>query len=146
MYRGTSNTALCHCTDCQKWSGAGYTSNIVVPRSSFSVTKDDRISLQHTPTHLTQAHPGKPKEFALKGDSRKLNNHFFCSNCGSSLYTELRVMPDLTCVKSGGLDGGANDHPIAVEFYTKGSLSYSKAVWAGGGLVRRRLLRVISSK
>jgi hypothetical protein len=64
----------------------------------------------------------------VKGDSGKLNNHFFCSNCGSSLYTELEVMPDVTCVKSGGLDGGANNHDIAVEFYTKSRLGYTKAV------------------
>ena len=37
-------------------------------------------------------------------------------------------MPDVTCVKSGGLDGGAADHPIAVEFYTKDRLKYSSAV------------------
>jgi hypothetical protein len=83
---------------------------VVVPRTAFKVTK------------------GKPKEFALKGDSGKLNNHFFCANCGSSLYTELEIMPDVTCVKSGSLDDGANDHGIAVEFYTKDRLGYSKAV------------------
>lgn len=37
-------------------------------------------------------------------------------------------MPDVTCVKSGGLDGGASDHGIAVEFYTKDRLGYCKAV------------------
>lgn len=31
-------------------------------------------------------------------------------------------MPDVTCVKSGGLDGSAADHPIAVEFYCKDRL------------------------
>lgn len=37
-------------------------------------------------------------------------------------------MPDVTCVKSGSLDDGANNHGIAVEFYTKDRLGYSKAV------------------
>lgn len=37
-------------------------------------------------------------------------------------------MPDMTCVKSGSLDGGAADHKIGVEFYTRDRLSYSKAV------------------
>ncbi|KAE9967241.1 hypothetical protein EG328_006988 [Venturia inaequalis] len=106
-----SATALCHCLDCQKWSGGASTSNAVVPRSSFSVTK------------------GKPKEFALKGASGNLNNHFFCANCGSSLYTELEIMPDMTCVKSGGLDdGGTRDQSVAVEFYTKDRVGYCKAV------------------
>ena len=37
-------------------------------------------------------------------------------------------MPDMTCVKSGSLDGGAANHPIAVEFYTKDRLNYSAPV------------------
>jgi len=57
-----------------------------------------------------------------------VNKHFFCGTCGSGLYTELEVMPDVTCVKSGGLDGGAANHPIKVEFYTKDRLGYSKPV------------------
>jgi hypothetical protein len=105
-----ATTALCHCTDCQKWSGAAYTANVVVPRTEFKVTK------------------GTPKTYDAKGDSGKINKHFFCGNCGSSLYTELEIMPDVTCVKSGGLDGGATNHPIAVEFYTKDRLDYAKAV------------------
>ena len=52
----------------------------------------------------------------------------FCPNCGSSLYTELEVMPDMTCIKSGTLDGGKADHPIAVEFYNRDRLGYTKPI------------------
>ena len=81
---------------------------MVVPRKSFSVTK------------------GSPRSYDAVGASGKVNKHWFCGTCGSGLYTELEVMPDQTCVKSGSLDGGAADHPIAVEFYTKDRLSYVK--------------------
>lgn len=37
-------------------------------------------------------------------------------------------MPDVTCVKSGGLDGGANNHAINVEFYNKDRLGYTQPV------------------
>jgi len=37
-------------------------------------------------------------------------------------------MADMTCVKSGGLDGGKADHKVDVEFYTKDRLSYAKEV------------------
>lgn len=37
-------------------------------------------------------------------------------------------MPDVTCIKSGSLDGGAANHDIAVEFYTKDRLGYAKEV------------------
>lgn len=82
----------------------------MVPRTNFKVTK------------------GKAKDYDAKGASGKINKHWFCSNCGSSLYTELEIMPDVTCIKSGGLDGGANNHKIGVEFYTKDRLGYSQAV------------------
>lgn len=55
-------TALCHCTDCQKWSGSAYTSNVVVPRKDFKVTK------------------GSPKNYNIKGDSGKMNDHWFCGS------------------------------------------------------------------
>ncbi|KAI9715802.1 MAG: hypothetical protein M1828_000707 [Chrysothrix sp. TS-e1954] len=105
-----ATTALCHCVDCQKWTGAAYTSNVVVPRGNFKVTA------------------GSPKSYDAKGASGKVNKHWFCGNCGSSLYTELEIMPDVTCVKSGGLDAGAANHPVAVEFYNKDRLAYTKPV------------------
>ena len=37
-------------------------------------------------------------------------------------------MPDVFCVKSGGLDGGAANHDIKVEFYNRDRLGYTKAV------------------
>ncbi|KAF2084647.1 hypothetical protein K490DRAFT_48753 [Saccharata proteae CBS 121410] len=105
-----ATTALCHCTDCQKWTGAAYTSNVVVPRTNFKVTK------------------GSPKSYDAVGASGKINKHWFCETCGSGLYTELEIMPDMTCVKSGTLDGGAADHDVKVEFYTKDRLGYTKSV------------------
>ena len=51
------------------------------------------------------------------------------SACGSSLYTELELMPDVTCIKAGGLDGGLADiKEIGVEFYTKDRVGYSQPV------------------
>jgi len=104
-------TALCHCTDCQKWTGGAYTSNVVVPRTSFKVTSST-----------------KPKEYDAIGNSGKVNKHFFCGTCGSGLYTELEVMPEMTCVKAGGLDGGKADIGVpGVEFYTKDRVSFAPA-------------------
>jgi len=64
-------TALCHCLDCQKWSGGAYTSNIVVPRKDFKVSK------------------GKPKNYVLKGDSGEENDHWFCGGT---------LLPFLSCL------------------------------------------------
>jgi hypothetical protein len=81
-----------------------------VPRTAFQVVK------------------GTPKSWDGVGESGKINKHFFCGTCGSSLYTELEVMPDVTCVKAGGLDGGAASlgNKIGIEFYVKDRVSYLK--------------------
>lgn len=73
---------------------------------------------------------GSPSAWDGRGASGKVNKHFFCPNCGSSLYTELEVMPEMTCVKAGGLDGGHANlaNKIDVEFYTKDRCVYLKEV------------------
>ena len=82
---------------------------MVVPRTNFKVTK------------------GSPKDYDAVGASGKIK-HWFCPRCGSSLYTALEVMPDVFCVKSGGLDGGAANHDIKVEFYNRDRLGYTQPV------------------
>ncbi|RYP25693.1 hypothetical protein DL768_011388 [Monosporascus sp. mg162] len=73
---------------------------------------------------------GEPSFWDAKGASGKINKHFFCGTCGSSLYTELEIMPDVTCVKAGGLDHGkaALGGEINVEFYCKDRVKYLDAV------------------
>jgi len=68
-------TALCHCTDCQKWTGGAFTSNAVVPRTAFKVTK------------------GKPASWDGVGESGKVNKHFFCSTCGRILVEFVCFVP-----------------------------------------------------
>ncbi|KAB8208026.1 Mss4-like protein [Aspergillus parasiticus] len=104
--------ALCHCVDCQKWTGGAFTSNVIVPRDSFKVTK------------------GEPSFYDVTGASGKNNRHFFCGKCGSSLFTELELMADKTVIKAGTLDGGEANlrNKVDVEFYTKDRASYLCAV------------------
>jgi hypothetical protein len=88
-----------------------------VPRANFKVLQGN------TPV------VGALKSYDAVGGSGKVNKHFFCSTCGSGLYTELEVMPDMTCVKAGGLDGGAADFgQVGVEFYTKDRVSFAGEV------------------
>lgn len=91
-----------------QWTGSAYTSNAVVPTSSFKVTK------------------GVPKLFDITAASGKTNHKYFCGDCGSSLWTELDVMPGMVLIKAGGLDeGGANlGNKIDVEFYCKDRVGY----------------------
>lgn len=55
---------------------------------------------------------------------------FNTTDCGSSLYTVLEVMPGTVCVKAGGIDDkDVRDlKKTSVEFYCKDRMAYSKAV------------------
>lgn len=102
-----------------------------MPRTSLKVTKG-KLSLLHR-CLIYQADIqflGTPNTYDAVGDSGKVNKHFFCPTCGSSLYTELELMPEMTCIKGGGLDNGEANlgGKIDVEFYVKDRPSYLAAV------------------
>ncbi|KAJ6157728.1 hypothetical protein N7470_005320 [Penicillium chermesinum] len=105
-------SALCHCTDCQKLQGdQGYVPSARVHKADLS------------------NRPGTPSTYDVTGNSGKINKHFFCSGCGSSLYTELEIMPDSTVIKAGGLDNGAAKlgGKIDLELYVKDRVPYLAA-------------------
>jgi hypothetical protein len=55
-------TAVCHCLDCQKWTGSGASANVGVPTSEFKITK------------------GTPKRYTRPADSGKNHTQFFCGS------------------------------------------------------------------
>lgn len=73
---------------------------------------------------------GTPKQYDIVGGSGKVNHHFFCGDCGSSLFTRLDIMEGKVCIKAGGLDdGGASlGNKIMVELYVKDRVEYLGAV------------------
>jgi hypothetical protein len=73
---------------------------------------------------------GTCTSYDAKGASGKINKHFFCPTCGSGIYTELEIMPDMTCVKAGTLDnkGAELNGKIDVELYVKDRTGYLSAV------------------
>jgi hypothetical protein len=45
------------------------------------------------------------------------------------LYTELEIMPDAVCIKSGGVDEkSVRDYAVGVEFYVQDRLNYCSAI------------------
>ena len=57
----------CHCTDCQKMSGAPFRAIAVAPSNKIEIT-------------------GSPKEYIKIGDSGNKRVQAFCSNCGTQLF------------------------------------------------------------
>jgi len=78
--------AHCFCTDCQKAGGTQMSTNVLVPKDSLKLTK------------------GKPAQYAKVGDSGKKVTRFFCSTCGSPLWSEPEVVAEMRIIKAGSLD------------------------------------------
>lgn len=75
----------CHCRACQYASGGGYTTAVVVPRGTLTVTK------------------GTPKSHASTGDSGGRVVRMFCGACGSPLFSEPEAGP-FQVVKAASMD------------------------------------------
>jgi hypothetical protein len=76
----------CHCTHCQKASGAAGSVNAVIPGASFKITQ------------------GAPKRFAATADSGRTLYRYFCGDCGSPIYSHRAATPETLVVRAGTLD------------------------------------------
>ena len=76
----------CHCTNCQKISGAGGTVNALVASKDFRIVK------------------GTPKRFTKTADSGRVLHRYFCGDCGSGIYSQRDVTPERVVVRAGAFD------------------------------------------
>ena len=90
----------CHCTHCQKTSGAGGSVNAPIPSTAFKLTQ------------------GTPKRYADKADSGRTFYRFFCGDCGSPIYGERATAPEMLVLRAGTLDGGG-DMKITANIWTR---------------------------
>ena len=87
-------TAVCHCTNCQRQSGAAFSVNVLVPEPQLKIT-------------------GDLKTYEDKGDSGAAVYRRFCENCGSPIVSELGASPGMMAVKLGTLDDTSGLKPAA---------------------------------
>ena len=76
----------CHCTHCQKSSGASGTVNAIIPSSAFKLTQ------------------GTPKRYDAKADSGRTLYRYFCGDCGSPMYSQRATAPERVVVRAGSFD------------------------------------------
>jgi hypothetical protein len=88
---------LCHCRDCQRFTGSAFLTGMAFPASSLKVQ-------------------GELKTFANTSDAGRQVRRLFCPNCGSGVFAEADVMPGLTIVVAGTLDEPADFIP-SVDLY-----------------------------
>jgi hypothetical protein len=75
----------CHCTDCQKSTGSGKATIIIVPAS-------------------TMVSEGELKFYSVKGSGGSTVSRGFCPECGSPIMSQIKEMPAINIVKAGSLD------------------------------------------
>jgi hypothetical protein len=87
---------LCHCRDCQRESGGAYSPILIVPTSTFAVTR------------------GTPRCFDVIADNGNTATRAFCAACGSALFG---AGPDTTNIRAGSLDDPSWFRPT-MDIYT----------------------------
>jgi len=84
----TLTTFVCHCLDCQWWTGSAF--------GIFSAIRDTAFRIT-----------GPVKSYSGKAESGRSITRHFCEACGSSIYTSLEKAPGIVVLSTGTLEGGA---------------------------------------
>jgi hypothetical protein len=82
---------LCHCAMCRKASGTAFAANAPVPKDSFRLLAGAELLRAY------DSSPGKQR--------------WFCSRCGSPVYSQSASYPDLIRIRLGSLDLPAGRTP-----------------------------------
>ncbi|EON66966.1 hypothetical protein W97_06082 [Coniosporium apollinis CBS 100218] len=109
-YTGEGHVIICHCLPCRRLSGSAFSTNILLPRSSF---------------HLTS---GTPKTISRPGDSGLDVTLNFCPECGHTIFVtgEGAGLRGSVVVKAGTLDDPELLDKLipAEEIYTEHKVSW----------------------
>ena len=76
---------VCHCRDCQKFTGSAFSFLVAVPLTALEIE-------------------GSSKTFDKPGDSGHPITRRFCPECGSSIAEEAFTRPGLVLINAGTLD------------------------------------------
>ena len=104
---------VCHCTDCQKFTGAPFGAILGVPKPALSVQ-------------------GEMTSYAKTGDTGKTITRRFCPKCGSSLMDEADALPNIVMIGVGTLDDASWVKP-GMQIYCDSAQSW---VQLGGEMQR----------
>ena len=98
--------ANCHCTHCQRQSGAAFSTNVVFPREAFDVSGESLREYETTGT-----------------DNGAPVRRLFCSECGSPIASLASYLPDVALVKIGTLDDSSGLEP-SMDAWTSSALPW----------------------
>ncbi|KAK2461126.1 hypothetical protein APHAL10511_006653 [Amanita phalloides] len=92
--------SLCHCQDCRHCSGGAFTPVVLVSTENLGVE-------------------GSVKEYSfVNPSSGNTVSRWFCTGCGSHLFSRLSTHPERTAVKAGNIEAFTK-LPVILEVFTK---------------------------
>ena len=109
---------ICHCSDCQRQTGSPFSAFLGVPAPAFSV-EGDTLSSYVT---IGEDHGGETERY-------------FCTACGSPVYSTSPLAPEVILIKAGSLDDGSWMEP-GMEFWTSSAQPWSPHVEAATQMER----------
>lgn len=86
------NMAICHCLACRKLTGGTAWAFLVVPEKNLKIS-------------------GAPQKFSRKGSSGEEAIMSFCTRCGSTLFGEPKLWPNICTISASSLDDPSIFHP-----------------------------------
>ena len=97
---------VCHCRDCQRFTGSAYSFLVVVPKSSLNIT-------------------GTTKAYACPGGSGQSIVRRFCPECGSSISEEAAIRPGQVLINGGTFDDPSSLTPN-IQVYCDRELGWAR--------------------
>jgi hypothetical protein len=76
---------VCHCTDCQTFSGSAFGISVAAPRSDFRLLS------------------GEPKIYVKTADSGSKRAQAFCGECGTRIYATAATDPQVYNLRLGAV-------------------------------------------
>jgi hypothetical protein len=89
----------CHCSECKKQSASSFAISVPVPTKYLQLT-------------------GTPNVYKRPTQSGTSTNCFYCPSCGTRVYHQSAISPELITIKGGTLDEIAS-LPIVAHLWTK---------------------------
>jgi hypothetical protein len=112
-------SAVCHCRDCQRFTGSAFGALIAVPKEALTFT-------------------GTMKTFISPGGSGKPVLRHFCPECGSSIAEETGSAPGAVVLNVGTLDNPKSIVPV-LEVFADDALPWVRATGDMQRFAKRRI-------
>jgi hypothetical protein len=112
-------SGLCHCRNCQRFTGSAFETTIGFPTSAVSVQ-------------------GDLKTYSEVSDTGQAVRRRFCPHCGSGILAEADAFPGMTIFLAGTLDDPSSYHPT-MELYCS-----SAQPWVSAGGERAKYAKMPS--